>query len=75
MRHSQERPAYAQRLPDLVGKQNINVEHLVNAAKGEYAYSIIELGEKVNRDLADSIAAWTASSACGLSNAGIVREL
>jgi D-3-phosphoglycerate dehydrogenase len=42
---------------DLVGKQNINVEHLVNAAKGEYAYSIIELGEKVNRDLADSIAA------------------
>jgi D-3-phosphoglycerate dehydrogenase len=41
---------------DLIGKQNINVENLINTARGENAYTMIDAGSKVDPDLARSIA-------------------
>jgi len=40
---------------DFISDRNINVEHMINKPRGEYAYTIIDLGEKIGDDVADSI--------------------
>ncbi|MBR4057201.1 MAG: phosphoglycerate dehydrogenase [Oscillospiraceae bacterium] len=40
---------------DLIGEQNINVEHMINKPRGEYAYTIIDTGTKLDREIIDKI--------------------
>ena len=40
---------------DLVSQRNINIEHMINKPRGEYAYTIIDLAEKVNGDFTSQI--------------------
>ncbi|NCB50807.1 MAG: 3-phosphoglycerate dehydrogenase [Clostridia bacterium] len=42
---------------ELIGERNINVEHMINKQRGEYAYTIIDLGEKIGPDITDRIKA------------------
>jgi len=42
---------------DLTGERNINVEHMINKQKGEYAYTIIDLGEMIGPEITDRIKA------------------
>jgi D-3-phosphoglycerate dehydrogenase len=42
---------------DLIGGENINVAHMVNAARGEVAYTIIDTDTPVSAGIADAIAA------------------
>lgn len=42
---------------DLIGARNINVEHMINKQRGEYAYTIIDLGEKIGPEITDRIKA------------------
>ena len=37
------------RFLDLIGEQNINVDHMINKSKGEYAYTMLDL-EDCDRD-------------------------
>ncbi|HHU22004.1 MAG TPA: 3-phosphoglycerate dehydrogenase [Clostridiales bacterium] len=41
-------PRMIQRFLDLIGRQDINVEHMINKPRGEYAYTIIDTGTKIN---------------------------
>lgn len=50
-------PKMINRILDLVSEKNINVEHMINKPREEYAYTIIDLGETVGEDMADSIRA------------------
>ena len=40
---------------DLISARNINIEHMINKPRGEYAYTIIDLAEKVNGDITGQI--------------------
>lgn len=40
---------------DLVSERNINIEHMLNKPRGEYAYTMIDLAEKVNGNIAGEI--------------------
>ena len=42
---------------DLIGAQNINVEHMINKPRGEYAYTIIDAGAPISADIAKKISA------------------
>ncbi len=42
---------------DIIGEANINVEHMQNRAKGEVAYTVIDVGSPIGEDLARRIAA------------------
>jgi D-3-phosphoglycerate dehydrogenase len=42
---------------ELIGEENINVENLLNKARGEYAYSMIDTTTPAGQGLADRIAA------------------
>lgn len=42
---------------ELIGKRNINVEHMINKARDEYAYTIIDLGEKIGPEITEKILA------------------
>ncbi|MCD7748722.1 MAG: 3-phosphoglycerate dehydrogenase family protein [Oscillospiraceae bacterium] len=42
---------------DLIGAENINVEHMQNKAKGSVAYTVIDLGSNISEDLALKLAA------------------
>ncbi|HBD86150.1 MAG TPA: 3-phosphoglycerate dehydrogenase [Clostridiales bacterium] len=39
----------------LIGKRNINVEHMINKSRGEYAYTIIDLDEVIGSEITDKI--------------------
>ena len=41
---------------DLIGQANINVAHMINAAKGEVAYTIIDTDSKINMEIPETIA-------------------
>lgn len=41
---------------DLIGQANINVAHMINAAKGEYAYTIIDTDTKIEIEIPETIA-------------------
>ena len=40
---------------DLISARNINIEHMINKPRGEYAYTIIDLAEKVNGEMKSEI--------------------
>lgn len=42
---------------DFISDRNINVEHMINKPRGEYAYTIIDLGDWIGEDVAESIRA------------------
>ena len=39
----------------LIGKYNINVEHMINKSRGEYAYTIIDLSDMLNNTIIKTI--------------------
>lgn len=39
----------------LIGDKNINVDHMINKSRGEYAYTILDLGEKVGQEMVEEI--------------------
>ncbi len=40
---------------DLIGAENINVEHMINKPRGEYAYTIIDTGSEIGEDIQKKI--------------------
>ena len=49
-------PRVINKVLDLVAEQNINVEHMINKPRGEYAYTIVDAGSKINEDIQKKIA-------------------
>lgn len=49
-------PRMINRFLDLIGEQNINVEHMINKPRGEYAYTIIDTGSEIGNDIYEGIA-------------------
>ena len=41
---------------DLIGSQDINVEHMINKSRGEYAYTIIDTSAPIDADIQNHIA-------------------
>lgn len=41
---------------DVIGDLNMNVEHMINKARGEYAYTIIDVGSEIDDETAAQIA-------------------
>lgn len=50
-------PRMINRFLDLIGQQNINVEHMINKPRGDIAYTIIDVGSTIEKDIIDKIAA------------------
>lgn len=50
-------PRMITRILDYISDLNINVEHMINKPRGKYAYTIVDLGERIGEDTAASIAA------------------
>jgi len=50
-------PCMVNNFLDLIGAAGINVEHMANKARGDYAYTIIDTGSPVGDDIARKIAA------------------
>ena len=48
-------PRMITRILDYISDLNINVEHMINKPRGEYAYTIVDLGSKIGLDTAESI--------------------
>lgn len=42
---------------DLIGAENINVEHMINKARGDIAYTIIDVGSIITPEIREKIAA------------------
>lgn len=41
---------------DIISAEELNVEHMINKARGEIAYTIIDVGSSVSKEMADKIA-------------------
>ena len=50
-------PRMITRILDFISDRNINVEHMINKPRGEYAYTIVDLGESISAEVADAIRA------------------
>lgn len=50
-------PRMITRILDFISERNINVEHMMNKPRGEYAYTVVDLGAAIGEDVADSIRA------------------
>ncbi|MBR1457728.1 MAG: 3-phosphoglycerate dehydrogenase [Oscillospiraceae bacterium] len=50
-------PRMITRILDFISERNINVEHMINKPRGGYACTIVDLGEKIGEDTAESIRA------------------
>ena len=48
-------PRMITRILDFVSALNINVEHMINKPRGEYAYTIVDLGTAIGEDVAEAI--------------------
>lgn len=48
-------PRMINRFLDLIGEQNINVEHMINKPQREIAYTIIDVGSPIGKDITDKI--------------------
>ena len=42
---------------DLIGAENINVEHMINKARGDIAYTIIDVGSQITPEIEEKISA------------------
>ena len=40
---------------DLISARNINIEHMINKPRGGYAYTMIDLAERVNGEITSQI--------------------
>ena len=49
-------PRMINRFLDLIGEENINVEHMINKPRGEYAYTMIDVGSPISDDIKEQIA-------------------
>ena len=50
-------PRMINRFLDLIGEQNINVEHMINKPRGDVAYTIIDTGADIPAEIEQKIAA------------------
>jgi len=50
-------PRMINRFLDLIGDQNINVEHMINKPRGDVAYTIIDTGSDIPAEIEEKIAA------------------
>lgn len=50
-------PRMINRFLDLIGAENINVEHMINKPRGDVAYTIIDTGKPIGAEMAAKIAA------------------
>ena len=50
-------PRMINRFLDLIGNQNINVEHMINKPRGDVAYTIIDTGSDIPAEIEEKIAA------------------
>lgn len=48
-------PRMITRILDFISDRNINVEHMINKPRGEYAYTMVDLAQPIGEDVADSI--------------------
>ena len=48
-------PRMINRFLDLIGSENINVEHMINKPRGEIAYTIIDTGSQISEDIVRKI--------------------
>ena len=48
-------PRMLTKILEFIGDRNINVEHMINKPRGEYAYTIVDLGTAIDNDVADAI--------------------
>ena len=48
-------PGMINRILDFVTERNINVEHMINKPRGGYAYTMIDLGDRIDEDMTNSI--------------------
>ena len=48
-------PRMLTRILDFISALNINVEHMINKSRGEYACTIVDLGEKIGPETAEGI--------------------
>ncbi len=48
-------PGMINRILDLITERNINVEHMINKPRGKYAYTMIDLGDRIGEDVAEVI--------------------
>ncbi len=48
-------PRMITRILDYISARNINVEHMINKPRGEYAYTIVDLGEEIGEEIAAPI--------------------
>lgn len=49
-------PRMLTRILDFISDRNINVEHMINKPRGKYAYTIVDLGDAIDGEVADAIA-------------------
>ncbi len=50
-------PRMITRILDFISARNINVEHMINKPRGAYAYTIVDLGERIGEETAAPIRA------------------
>ena len=48
-------PRMITRILDFISARNINVEHMINKPRGGYAVTIVDLGDRIGEEVADSI--------------------
>ncbi len=48
-------PRMITRILDFISERNINVEHMINKPRDKYAYTIVDLGERIDNEVADAI--------------------
>ena len=48
-------PRMITRILDFISQRNINVEHMINKPRDRYAYTIVDLGELIGEEVAESI--------------------
>jgi len=50
-------PKMITKILDLTSEKNINVEHMLNKARGEYAYTMIDLASEIGEEISSKLAA------------------
>lgn len=53
------RPGMINQFLDLISAENINIEHMINKPRGEYAYTVIDTGTPITNEIAQAISSMT----------------